>query len=278
MKIKRSWPFVGIAALAALAFWESPYFPEYDPYCEYENPKQEHCAAYQFLLGFCRNLFKTLDDHNGSVTALAGVAVAVFTYLLKRSTDSLWKAGRESLETTERAFVYIDGFEIELTTAQDGGSEDIEVLPEMYRNDPGLFVTRFAVQPRWRNSGHTPTRNMKIRVDFGASPDANTIGTYKLEKQNFFVGPGAISGSQFLEIGAMNMIIEANANMIIEANVDHAPSPIILIWGRADYDDVFGKKHFAEWCYQVLPARYSRSQRMGAHFFQWGDYNRTDKD
>jgi hypothetical protein len=72
---------------------------------------------------------------------------------------------RLALETTERAFVYLDGFNVELTTAVDG-KIDLAFLPEWYRSDPGLYITRFAVSPRWKNGGNTPTRNMTIQVNW----------------------------------------------------------------------------------------------------------------
>jgi hypothetical protein len=103
------------------------------------------------------------DAHNGFVAALAGIAVAAFTLRLKWSTDRLWLAQRNALEKIERAFVFIDGFNIEITTAADG--EGVE-LPERYKNHPGIYVTRLAIQPRWKNSGNTPTKKMTITVNW----------------------------------------------------------------------------------------------------------------
>ena len=53
--------------------------------------------------------------------------------------------------------------------------------------------------------------------------------------------------------------------------------PRIFLWGRADYEDVFGKTHFIEWCYRL---RYEshRGEKLRASFIQWGDYNRSDED
>jgi hypothetical protein len=52
--------------------------------------------------------------------------------------------------------------------------------------------------------------------------------------------------------------------------------PLILIWGRADYDDVFGKHHFVEWCYRLRFERH-KGERMSAGFIQWGEHNRSDE-
>jgi hypothetical protein len=55
-----------------------------------------------------------------------------------------------------------------------------------------------------------------------------------------------------------------------------AVAPMMFVWGRADYQDVFGGTHFVEWCYQVRFSRPIRSERLRADFIQWGEYNRTD--
>jgi hypothetical protein len=51
--------------------------------------------------------------------------------------------------------------------------------------------------------------------------------------------------------------------------------PPVFIWGRADYDDIFGSHHFIEWCYRLRFERHT-GERMSAGFIQWGDYNRSD--
>ena len=90
-------------------------------------------------------------DHIGEITAvattLATIFMAVFTFFLYKSTNKPWKASKDSLEQTERAFVFLDGVTSELTTAADNNTAR-EHLLERDRGDPGLVITRFAVQPR----------------------------------------------------------------------------------------------------------------------------------
>ena len=50
--------------------------------------------------------------------ALAGVAIAAFTFTLWVATDQLAKSGQRIFEATERAFVFLDGFNYELTTVR----------------------------------------------------------------------------------------------------------------------------------------------------------------
>ena len=66
------------------------------------------------LNGFCTA--HTANVYQGAITALAGIAVAFFTFALKGSTEKLWRAGRDALEITERAFVVINSFNRQLNT------------------------------------------------------------------------------------------------------------------------------------------------------------------
>ena len=131
-----------------------------------------------------------------SAARLSAGVLAVSTVGLWVATVLLYRAGERALETTERAFVFIDGFNIELTIAADSSAVENEILPQTYRNDPGLFITRFAAQPRWKNSGTTPVQDLKIRVNWRGPegpihPDVSAF-TYSGDQMPFFLGPQAV--------------------------------------------------------------------------------------
>jgi hypothetical protein len=112
-----------------------------------------------------------IEGHGVGITALGTLVIAGFTGTLWFATDRLTKSGQRAFEATERAFVFIDGFNVELTTATDiKGKVDYETLPQWYRSNPELYITRFALQPRWKNGGNTPTRKMTIQVDWRGPP------------------------------------------------------------------------------------------------------------
>ena len=50
----------------------------------------------------------------------------------------------------------------------------------------------------------------------------------------------------------------------------------MFVWGRADYEDVYGTPHFVQWCYNVRFERHT-VEKLRAHFIQWGEYNRSDE-
>jgi hypothetical protein len=179
----------------------------------------------------------------------------------------LWKAGKEALEATERAFVFIDGFDYELSVLADQMNQ--EELPEALKSvDPRLYVTYFAIQPRWKNSGNTPTKSMTIQVNWrppnGTPP---VVFPYEYAKP-FFLAPGATERSEIFEMPGMNRVINDGIPGL-------GGNPMTFVWGRADYEDVFGRPHFTKWCYVLRFERHD-GEKLRAHFIQWCDHNSTD--
>jgi len=211
--------------------------------------------------------------YQGVMAALTAIAIATFTFTLWQSTEKLWRAGREALETTERAFVFIDGFDYELTIFTDTHHNPTEIAEFGQSHNPALWITRFAAQPRWKNGGNTPTRNMTIQVDWrqpGGTLPVEFDYPYRGFRERFFLAPRSTEPSDFIEM--------PGANEIINEGMPHPGlAPMMFIWGRADYQDIFGHWHFAQWCYQVRFDRH-RGARLRAQFIQWGDNNRTDED
>lgn len=221
-----------------------------------------------------------LESHNGALIAIATIFLAVFTWRLWVSTNRLWKSGEKALRQTERAFVYIDGFKVELSLLADCADISAEVLK--ITGNPELYVTGFRIQPRWRNGGNTPTGNMSIDVNWRPPGDSlpidfpyeyayGVVGELGNIGNPLFIAPKAIEGSEFIEIPSRF------SNEIINGGTPHIGyAPVMFIWGRAEYDDIFGQPHFTEWCYQIRFAR-RHGERLRADFTQWGKHNKTDE-
>lgn len=222
------------------------------------------------LLFVCEG--KVIDANEGLLVAIATAFIAAFTLQLRLSTDKLWAAQRDAFEKAERAFVFIDGFNIELTTAADSATVDLSLLPERYRGGPELFITRFAVQPRWKNGGNTPTRKMTIQTNWRGplGPIPPEYGYKNSFAEPFFVAPQAIETSEFFEVTGVQSLIDYEMRY-------EGVRPMFWVWGRADYADVFGRSHFLEWCYRVRFERHRRDP-LRASLIQWGAYNRSDED
>jgi hypothetical protein len=222
-----------------------------------------------------------IADYNETLDWLTGglvfstVGLWIVTWLSgrrqSRDMEAALDHAERALATAERAFVFIDGFNVELTTAQDSElAGDYSALPPRYQRDPGLYITRFAAQPRWKNGGNTPTRQLTIQADWGMSRDGIPPReyTYRNQPAPFFLGPHAVESSPFFDIPSAPVLVDW-------ANNPAGIEPIILIWGRADYRDVFDATHFVEWCYWLRFSRPRRDERMSAQFIQWGPHNHT---
>jgi hypothetical protein len=209
-------------------------------------------------------------------TGFYALWTALFTFVLAISTILLWSETAKSsgiaktaLTEIERAFIYLDGFETEVSTGEDIKGMTDEEVPPRYRGSRELYITRFAVAPKWKNSGSTPPKKMTIQVNW-CGPEGDVI-LYRYRKPPipFFVGPNAVETSASFEIPGAGAIVDWSWHPV-------GDQPLVLIWGRADYEDIFDKAHFVEWCYRVTFSRPYRLQRLRAIFTQWEEYNRTD--
>jgi hypothetical protein len=144
-------------------------------------------------------------------------------------------------------------------------------VPGRYGDDRELFITRFALQPRWKNGGNTPTRRMTIQVDWRGPPGPVPPPEYEYRNgpEPFFLAPKAIEPSTFIEIPTARALVDYGMDPI-------GLPPIILIWGRADYEDIFKRKHFTEWCHQLRLERHDGKKLRGGSS-QWRDYNRSEE-
>lgn len=233
----------------------------------------EHAKLPPFFACGASGLLKSavgfMDSHEGFFVGGFTFALVIATILLWLSTERLWKAGKEALEATERAFVFLDGFTPELTTGADLEGEHVDGIPEHYRFDPGLYISRFAVLPRWKNGGNTPTRKMTFQVNWRTPPiDIPPDYVYRRPAEPFFLAPKAAEASSVVDMPGVSILVDWSFRPTGE-------EPLVLIWGRADYEDVFGRSHFVEWCYRLRFERHDR-KAMRAHFIQWGDHNRSD--
>lgn len=196
-------------------------------------------------------------------------ALAILTYRLWKSTDKLWKAGNDAIEATERAFVFLEGITTEITVAADNRHFKPHEAGSRYHDKLHLFITRFAVLPKWKNGGNTPTRSMTIRVGW-SGPDPNPPDyIFKQPPIPFFIAPQSTEISGEIEIPPVMKLIDWSFT-------PYGTPPRILIWGRADYEDIFGHRHFTEWCRELrLDAH--KGTDLRATYIQWGGYNRTEE-
>jgi hypothetical protein len=255
---------------AGVLGWQAAYAPtEMEKQECYETAKKSGHKTEE-----CKSIWeRTTTDP----VALFTFGLFIFTAVLGGATIGLLSAtnrtakiAERGLVDLERAFVFIDGFDFELTLATDAKTVDVANLPEIYRAYPELCITRFAIFPRWKNSGSTPTKNMVIWAKYDG-PNTPVIPNFDTNFSGniFFLAPNAVEISEIMQIPSARKLVDWGMRPVGDA-------PQILIWGRADYEDVFGARHFVEWCYEL---RFSRPDtgRMRPSFIQRGEFCRTEQ-
>jgi hypothetical protein len=93
---------IALIALAVSAIWIvilvlQSDVTAYGEICEYTQTGQKECTTHHIILVVLWKIIKILNDAGVAVTALATIAIAGFTFTLKRSTDRLWNAGEGQL-------------------------------------------------------------------------------------------------------------------------------------------------------------------------------------
>jgi hypothetical protein len=189
-----------------------------------------------------------------------------------------FRAQTAIIRAQSRAHVFIDGFDTLLYTLDESPCES----PGTFDRGDGEMVekalvpTYFAIRPRWKNSGATPTDALWVNVNVnepgGDLPDNFTYHYNRPRTllQPLFVGPSAVEYSEPFNVNT------AFATKIINyGNLHPGEEPRMFVWGRADYRDVFGYEHFTEWCYRIHFDR-PPNQKLRTLFTQWGPHNRTD--
>jgi hypothetical protein len=122
-------------------------------------------------------------------------------YALVRYDQSV-RLARAEFKATQRAFIAIQSIKPELTTRANANVPLDEVA-----HDPGLFVTRFAVQPIWENRGSTPSQAMLVNVDWSLGGQ-RTVGSYRRPDRRFFIAPKSIEADEIFEMPGLNQVIQ----------------------------------------------------------------------
>jgi hypothetical protein len=133
-------------AFAALFIGVFVFHPVYVTVCEFsEHGTSKNCEQYHVLLAVLRKVGQVLSLAE-TWTALATIAIAAFTYALKRATDRLWDANERQIRLAREEFIST--------------------------NRPKLIVRQFVLQP--------PVVNDVLKVDFSIFNVGNTEATVRL--------------------------------------------------------------------------------------------------
>jgi hypothetical protein len=136
---------IGILAGLLVVAFESDFQGQI---CEYNHAtKHEDCTPYGIFPFLLIKIGKTLNDYGVAITALATVAIGIFTLTLKLSTDRLWIAGEkqrnlfdETAKRQLRAYVHVADAAILYAEADSEWCPNIRVQFKNYGQTPAYKV------------------------------------------------------------------------------------------------------------------------------------------
>ena len=172
------------------------------------------------------------------------VAIATFAFLLvivfgglilvgasqnRRARRSISLA-RESLVSTQRAFIFVARFDCRAIGVKD--SEEIVL---------------WRIGPQWENSGPTPTKHALNHISYGLF-SGNGPETVKFEDR---WSAGARCDPSHLFIAPMGVTLGEKVEIPVR---DFVSGKTAFIWGWIDYNDIFPNtsRHRTEFCAEIV--------------------------
>jgi len=227
------WIFVGVAMLIGFL----AMIPFNGELCE--KPVQagyKECATHNLPVYLAFKIQIILDALGVAITALATIAIAWFTWTLRRSTDKLWDASDQQLRLSEttaerqlRAYVFVSSAKVTYVTDDGGG------IPEAH-----VFI---------KNSGQTPAYKVQ------------NVSGFAFDKWPVPANLNLIVTDQEFSAAAKTMTNLASGSCetsIISSKLDK-PLPgedraalsrgeiVIFVYGEIRYIDAFGKKRWTKY-------------------------------
>jgi hypothetical protein len=234
----------------------------------------------------------------GLITAIFTVVLAGFTAALWRSTDKLWDAGERQLKTTRSvAAVQARNTKRQLQLAEMTAERQLRayVYIKEFRcvkighTVSGPEYVALKVIPVWKNSGQTPTRNMKNHISW-------MFSTVRFRDEIDFVDLDELrkldmSGRRTYPLAiAPGESVDAEELLIWKYDVermgfvDGKITGWIYIWGWAEYNDVFDNTPIrrTEFCVSVEIAatdlKVGDFKAADVSFCAVGTRNRADEE
>jgi hypothetical protein len=238
---KLFWLCAGVA-LIVLVF---SLVPGHYEICEVaEKNKDEHCASYQIVPFVGIKIAQILDKAGGIITALATIAIAIFTFTLKRATDKLWDAGERQIEVAaksaeaarksadssfaaERARFFIVLESHNLT----------QVIANVESRGNLASGENFSIKYRIQNYGKTPGVIKVLTLDSMIATDPVDPQSYFISIKDFpeyMIGPNGSTEPDWYS--------PAIAPHLSQVQAIGRNNARLWFYGRLYYDDVFGNQ------------------------------------
>ena len=243
-----------------------------------------------------------LDKMGGAITAVATIAIAIFTFTLKRATDKLWDAGERQLNllaatpaaqskdmqasiraATDSANAAITSNQIAMTNSERQlrayvTVQDINMVTHRlpgrigtYNDDviPGAVHTyRFSVI--LKNGGMTPAINARTNISHNRFNNEMPADFHFPDSANFgnaLIGPQLTWHTPSITIPASEL-----------------ERPLVgafhYLWGWIEHDDIFASmpRHRTEFCFKIECERLQPTNEFWVGFAPHSKFNAADND
>jgi hypothetical protein len=220
-----------------------------------------------------------LDRHNGAISAISTVFVALFTYTLWRATTRLWQSSQrharhleESIAEAGRSATAMEHVSVTLADTAASAAENTRLVREMSERQArvsalqlrayfsiqfGTVVpqdneTGYRFEPRMLiiNTGHTPGYQVRHRINANVLPFP-LPADFEFPLPDFHpeAGIGTLGPQQRFIIGTPVPHLYSDAEILqIRNGVDRR----IYIWGAVVYRDAFEVEQFTNFCQSII--------------------------
>ena len=279
------------------------FIPYYGQICEPAGEaKGASCTPYQLLPFIVLEAAQFLDKMGGAITAVATIAIAIFTFTLKRATDKLWDAGERQLNLlAETSAAQSKDMQASIRAATDSANaaitsnqiaminaerqlrayvtvQEINMVKHRladrvgtYNADaiPGTVHTyRFSVI--LKNGGMTPAINARMNISHNRFNNEMPADFHFPDSTNFgnaLIGPQLTWHTPSITIPASEL-----ATPLVGA--------FHYLWGWIEYDDIFSSttRHRTEFCFRIECDRLQPTNEFWVSFAPHARFNAADGD
>jgi hypothetical protein len=233
---------------------------------ESQKTGEEACTSYRLVPFLVIEIGKILDALGVAITALATMAIAWFTWSLRRSTDRLWDAderqlklladtsavqSRDTQSSIAEALRAATAMENVAATIQGNAAIQLRAYVSVLagaiiEQAPGL---NFEFQPGILNAGFTPAYDVIVYTKVDILP-------YPLPADfDFSLPEGPEPGVGVLGFQQRTFGIGTLNRRLSEQEIAEIKRPggrRIYNYGRVTYRDLFGRPHYTNFCFYTV--------------------------
>jgi hypothetical protein len=147
------------------------FIPAHYEICEVsEKTHDKDCTSYQLVPFIALKIPQILDRMGGVFTALATIAIAWFTFALKKATDRLWDAGERQLKfLADSSAAQSRDMQGSIAAAQEANRISHETAVQSRRAWLSVEDVKFIHPTEFREDGFVLRVSAKVK-NFGSTP------------------------------------------------------------------------------------------------------------